>query len=251
MKAYRWKPRKRRNLLYLGLLVTALFVIGVFWRAEHQDAEIWNWTLGDKVVVIDAGHGGVDPGAVGKNQTLEKDITLAVAKRLQLLIEQGGGKAVMVRTEDNDLGTSQGLLKRKREDLAQRLQLAMDSQADVYLSIHANSFPNEKLSGAQVFYFADHPESKNLAVAVQQSLNSAINGKRVAKGNKDLFILKKANRTAITVEVGFVSNPTEEQMLKDPGYQQKLALAIYEGLGNYLSKAQSIKPDANNANSAK
>lgn len=241
MKTHRWKTGGRRNLLYLGVLLAAVFVIGVAWQAGNKDTKIWNWTLGDKVVVIDAGHGGVDPGAVGKSQTLEKDITLAVAKRLQLLIEQGGGKAIMVREEDQDLGTSQGLLKRKREDLAQRLQLAMDSQADVYLSIHANSFPNEKLSGAQVFYFADSAEGKNLAQAVQQSLNSAINGKRVAKGNKDLFILKKANRTAITVEVGFLSNPTEEEMLKDPGYQQKLGMAVYEGLCTYLSKAQGVK----------
>lgn len=224
-------------VLVLGLVVTA----GVSWRAEHNDQKTLNWTLADKTIVIDAGHGGVDPGAVGVTKVLEKDVTLAVSKRLQVLIQQGGGRAVMVRTEDVDLGTSQGLLARKREDLAQRLQLAMDSNADIYLSIHANSFPNPKLSGAQVFYRAESAEGKMMAQALQETLNKAINGTRVAKANKDFFILKKAHSAAATVELGFLSNPVEEQQLKDPAYQQKLAVAIYQGLGEYFRKIQNLK----------
>ncbi|MFZ3373413.1 MAG: N-acetylmuramoyl-L-alanine amidase, partial [Desulfitobacteriaceae bacterium] len=179
-----------------------------------------------------------DPGAVSKNKVLEKDITLAVSKILKNFVQQGGGKAIMVRDDDRDLGTAEGLLKRKREDLAQRLQLALDSQADVYLSIHANSFPNEKFSGPQVFYYADSPNSKVLAQSMQQSLNQMVNGKRVAKGNKELFILKKARQASVTIELGFLSNQAEEGLLKDPQYQQKLAWSIYQGLGEYYDKVQ-------------
>jgi len=196
--------------------------------------------MGDKTIVIDAGHGGVDPGAIGKNQTLEKDVTLAVAKYLKTYVQLGGGKAVMVREEDKDLGVSEGLLQRKREDLAQRIQLAVDAQADVYISVHANSFPNEKLTGPQTFYHANSPEGKNLAQAIQQELNSLTGSKRVAKGNQDFFILKKAHSAAVTVELGFLSNAAEEQKLNDPAYQQTLAWGIYQGLCLYLSKATTL-----------
>lgn len=194
--------------------------------------------MGSRIVVIDAGHGGVDPGAVSKNKVLEKDITLAVSKMLKNYVQQGGGKAIMVREDDRDLGTSEGLLKRKREDLAQRLQLALDSQADLYLSIHVNSYPNEKLTGSQVFYYSDSQESKILAQSIQKSLNEMVNGKRVAKGNKELFILKKARQASVTIELGFLSNQTEEKLLQDPQYQQKLAWAIYQGLCEYFDKVQ-------------
>lgn len=238
MKLGNWKQRARRNLIILSFILLVLLCTGLVWKLSHKDQKIWSWSIGSKVVVIDAGHGGVDPGAVSKNKVLEKDITLAVSKILKNFVQQGGGKAIMVRDDDRDLGTAEGLLKRKREDLAQRLQLALDSQADVYLSIHANSFPNEKFSGPQVFYYADSPNSKVLAQSMQQSLNQMVNGKRVAKGNKELFILKKARQASVTIELGFLSNQAEEGLLKDPQYQQKLAWSIYQGLGEYYDKVQ-------------
>lgn len=233
--------RKKRNWTKIsaGLIVLVLLISGVAWRIHKQDEKSWSWSIGNHVILIDAGHGGVDPGAVGKN-SLEKDVTLNVSKRLKLLIQQGGGNPVMVREEDVDLGTSEGLLKRKREDLAQRIQLATDSQADVYLSIHANSYPNEKLFGPQVFYHLDSPEGKLLAQSIQAELNQLAGTKRVAKGNQDLFILKKANQAAVTIEVGFLSNLAEEQKLNDPDYQQQLAVAIYKGLTEYFNKVQSV-----------
>ncbi len=238
MKIRNWKQGRIRNILVLGFFLVLLLSISLTWKLSHKDQKIWSWTIGSKIVVIDAGHGGVDPGAVSKNKVLEKDITLAVSKLLEKFVQQGGGKAIMVRKDDRDLGTSDLLLKRKREDLAQRLQLALDSQADVYLSIHANSFPDERLSGPQVFYYADSPDSKVLAQSMQQTLNQMVNGKRVAKGNKDLFILKKAQQASVTIELGFLSNQAEESLLKDPQYQQKLAWSIYEGLCEYFDKVQ-------------
>ncbi|MDP4126007.1 MAG: N-acetylmuramoyl-L-alanine amidase [Bacillota bacterium] len=226
----------RRKVVIMGIALAFILALTVSWGLWGQDKKIWSWTLGNRVVVIDAGHGGVDPGAVGKSKVLEKDITLGVSKRLQTLVQQSGAKTIMVREDDRDLGTSQGLLKRKREDLAQRIQLAMDSQADVYLSIHANSFPNPKLTGAQTFYHSDSPEGKLLAQAIQQELNTMTGGKRVVKGNQDIYVLKKAHQAAVTVELGFLSNPDEEQLLTKPDYQQKLAVAIFQGISVYFSK---------------
>lgn len=223
----------------MGAIVIVLLIGGVAWRLHKQDERIWSWSIGNQVVLIDAGHGGVDPGAVGKN-SLEKDITLNISKRLKVLIQQAGGNPVMVREEDVDLGTAQGLAKRKREDLAQRIQLAKDSQADVYLSIHVNSSPNNKLTGPQVFYHADSPEGKLLALSIQTELNKLSGTKRIAAGNQELFILKKADQAAVTVEVGFLSNLAEEQKLNETDFQQQLSVAIYQGLSEYFSKQQSL-----------
>jgi len=227
---------KLRRGVILGIALALIVTLALGWGFLGQDKRIWSWTLGNRVVVIDAGHGGVDPGAVGKGKVLEKDVTLAVSKRLQVLVQQSGAKAIMVREDDRDLGTSQGLLKRKREDLAQRIQLALDAQAEVYISIHANSFPDAKLTGAQTFYHSDSPEGKLLAQSIQQELNSMTNGKRVAKGNQDIYVLKKAHQAAVTVELGFVSNLEEEQLLTTPNYQEKLAIAIFQGISVYFSK---------------
>jgi N-acetylmuramoyl-L-alanine amidase len=228
--------RKRRKEVISGIALALILTLSLGWGFSRQDEKIWSWTLGNRVVVIDAGHGGVDPGAVGKGKVLEKDVTLAVSKRLQVLVQQSGAKTIMVREDDRDLGTSQGLLKRKREDLAQRIQLALDTQAEVYISIHANSFPDAKLTGAQTFYHSDSPEGKLLAQSIQQELNRLTNGKRVVKGNQDIYVLKKAHQAAVTVELGFLSNLEEEQLLATPEYQQKLAVAIYQGLSVYFSK---------------
>lgn len=228
--------RKRNTEVIIGVALALILTLSLGWGFSRQDKKMWSWTLGNRVVVIDAGHGGVDPGAVGKGKVLEKDVTLAVSKRLQALVQQSGAKAIMVREDDSDLGTSQGLLKRKREDLAGRIQLALDAQAEVYLSIHANSFPNAKLTGAQTFYHADSPEGKLLAQSIQQELNNMTNGKRTVKGNQDIYILKKAHQAAVTVELGFLSNLEEEQLLTTPEYQEKLAVAIFQGLSVYFSK---------------
>jgi len=236
-----WVISVKRRKIFLGIVLTLFLTLALVAGFSGQDKEIWSWTLGDRVMVIDAGHGGVDPGAVGISKVLEKDITLAVSKRLQALVQQSGAKTIMVREDDRDLGNSQGLLRRKREDLAQRIQLAMDSKAEVYLSIHANSFPDAKLTGAQTFYHSDSPEGKLLAQSIQQELNSMTDTKRVAKGNQDIYVLKKANQAAVTVELGFLSNLQEEQLLTTPEYQQRLAIAIFQGVSTYFSKQAGNK----------
>lgn len=237
-----WRRLRMKRSFYLAFLVVlGIGLIGaVVWREMDKGQPVWSWSLGNKVILIDAGHGGVDPGAVSKNDNLEKDITLAVSKRLQVLVSQGGGKPVMVREEDIDLGSGTNLLQRKREDLAKRLQLAADAKADVYLSIHVNSYPNSSLKGPQTFYLTDSPEGKDLATCLQQALNQVSGGKRVSKANSDLFVLKKADQAAVTVEIGFISNVQEEQLLINSDYQEKLAWAIYTGLCQYFSKGAEV-----------
>ncbi|MCG1024409.1 MULTISPECIES: N-acetylmuramoyl-L-alanine amidase [Dehalobacter] len=235
----------RPKIILASSILILLAVTGIFLSqktAVHtaKDVPGWSWILGGVTISIDAGHGGVDPGAVGVNKTLEKDVNLQVSKRLQVLFTQAGSKVVMLREQDRDFGTSLSLLQRKREDLAYRIQTAMESQAKIYLSIHANSFSDQRQHGPQVFY---HPESdggKLLAESIQQSLNKVGTKEREAKANQSYFILKNTDMVAVTIEVGFLSNPEEEKKLNESAYQQQLAMAIFEGVGNYLAKEQPV-----------
>jgi N-acetylmuramoyl-L-alanine amidase len=239
---------------YVKMFVVAVLILGVVVFGDNyvkskQTANIihdvpgWSWVMGGKVVTIDAGHGGVDPGAVGVNNTLEKNINLEISKRLKLLFEQAGCQVIMLREDDRDFGTSSKLLQRKREDLAYRIQKATESNADIYLSIHANSFTDQRQQGPQVFYHPESVEGKHLAQSIQTSLNKLSTKKRVAKSNQTYFILKNTNMVAVTIEVGFLSNPQEESKLNQVDYQGKMAMAIFEGVGNYLA---AEKPVINN-----
>jgi len=232
--------RKYIRITVMAVLILSVVVIAGLYLKDKQTASMtkdipaWSWIMGGKIITIDAGHGGVDPGAVGINKTLEKDINLEISKRLKLLFEQAGCQVVMLREDDRDFGTSSKLLQRKREDLAYRIQKAMESNADIYLSIHANSFPDQRQYGPQVFYHPESVEGKNLAENIQACLNKLSSKKRVAKSNQSYFILKNTNMVAVTIEVGFLSNPEEESKLNQPSYQEKMAMAIFEGVGNYL-----------------
>ncbi|UWG97958.1 N-acetylmuramoyl-L-alanine amidase [Dehalobacter sp. DCM] len=243
---HRNKPRPVVLYVAAGVLVIAI-CLGLYHTAVNTnktagDIPGWSWVLGGVTVTIDAGHGGVDPGAVGAH-SLEKDINLEVAKRLQLLLRQAGSNVIMIRETDRDFGTSTSLMQRKREDLAYRIQTAVNSQAKIYLSIHANSFPDERQHGPQVFYHPDSEEAKFLAKSIQDSMNKIATKKREAKANQSYFILKKTDMIAVTIEVGFISNPEEENKLIDSAYQQQLAMAIFEGVGNYLSNDRPVVAD--------
>ena len=226
------------KLLFVGIVILALIVVTLYAAGLGETKKALSWSVAGKVIVIDPGHGGVDPGAVGPTKVLEKDINLAVAKKLKEYIVQGGGKAIMLREEDKDLSSPEtgGLLARKREDLAKRIAITEEAKSNLYISIHTNSFPGKKLTGAQTFYHAKSEEGRALAKAVQSQLVAEFpENKRVAKSNQDFFVLKKNSIPAITVEVGFISTPSEEEKLQQPDYQAKLAWSIYRGLAQYLT----------------
>lgn len=189
-----------------------------------------------KIILIDAGHGGVDAGA-SANGVLEKEINLSVAKKLKEQIETNGGTAVMTREEDcsTDDGTENGSWK--VADLKKRKNMASEIGADIFISIHMNKFPQEKYKGAQVFYSSDNEESRILGEAIQKALPEILDdgNTRVAKkSDGSIFILKGVSIPSVVVECGFLSNKEEAELLKNEEYQNKVAYAIYSGLNNYL-----------------
>ncbi|MDA8235757.1 MAG: N-acetylmuramoyl-L-alanine amidase CwlD [Clostridia bacterium] len=234
-----WRIRKR-DLLLLSLILGILY----FGYSTYMDRltvsaiKAMSWSIANRVIVIDPGHGGIDPGAVGKTGTLEKDINLEVAKKLQVLLSQAGAAVILTRDSDVDLADpdTSGLLTKKRQDLSRRVAIANERNAHIYLSIHVNSFPLSKWSGAQTFYQRGQPAGKKLAEAVQFELVRVLkNTKRVAKG-MDFFTNRETKMASATVEIGFMSNPKEEALMQQEEYQAKLAYAIFAGIVKFFAE---------------
>ncbi|MEG1774140.1 MAG: N-acetylmuramoyl-L-alanine amidase, partial [Oscillospiraceae bacterium] len=194
------------------------------------------WT---PMLVIDAGHGGFDGGAVGVGDILEKDINLAIARRLQQLAELVGFDVIMTREEDisvDDEGTT-GARNRKISDIHNRLALAQKNPQAIFLSIHQNKFPQSQSWGAQIFYGPKNPRSRALAQCLQDHLRTQLqpeNKRAIKPAEKNLYILSRAENPAVLIECGFLSNPEECAQLCTPSYQQELAMVILISVMEHL-----------------
>lgn len=195
---------------------------------------------GASVIVVDAGHGGVDPGKVGTAGTLEKDINLAIAQKLQARLAADGFTVVMTRESDAGL-YSETATNKKREDMAARVRMISEAQPELTVSIHQNSFPDASCKGAQVFYYKDSEESKRFAELLQKKFPELLGdgNTRQAKANSAYYLLRKTACPVVIAECGFLSNPTEEALLSSPEYQEKVADVLYQGIKQYLSEREA------------
>ena len=186
-----------------------------------------------RVVVIDAGHGGFDPGAVS-GKVEEKDINLAIALKLQTFLEQGGATVIVTRIEDAAVaGTKSG-------DMAARQLIANTAHADIFVSIHQNTYGNPNVHGAQVFYFNESDNSLKLATHIQRHLREFVdpNNRFLPRANKNYYVLKQTAMPAVLVECGFISNRAERSRLTTEQYQEKIAWAIYLGIVDYFNAVE-------------
>lgn len=198
--------------------------------------------LGGVKIVLDAGHGGMDGGASG-GDVIEKEITLAITKKVERQLTRLGAEVVLTRKTDGDViseqpsnGQNLTTRERKKQDIFLRESLIQSNEPDLFVTIHANAIPNAKWRGAQVFYHKDgHPNSELLAKAIQQTLRDTLeNTDREALSIKQIYLLKKAEVPAALVETGFISNEEERQLLATDSYQEKVAFAIARGIENYI-----------------
>jgi N-acetylmuramoyl-L-alanine amidase len=188
------------------------------------------------VVVIDPGHGGRDPGKVGVNDSLEKDINLSIAFKLKTLLELNDIKVVMTREEDMGLYSDTDRNK-KNADLNKRIEIIQSSGAELAISIHQNSFTEEYVKGAQVFYHKESAPGKQLAEIIQEQLKETIKdgNHRKAKANSDYYMLRKTECTLVIVECGYMSNYSEAALLINEEYQEKLAWGIHLGIMKFIN----------------
>ena len=193
------------------------------------------------VVIIDAGHGGFDCGAIGVGNIYEKDINLAVSIKLRDLLNLNGYIVKMTRV--TDVGTESpdavSIRQKKHSDIKNRLKLMNENKNGIYISIHQNMFSQSKYYGSQVFYSGNNEGSRILAENIQSQLIDLLqpqNNRRIKRATSDIFLLYNANKEmpSIMVECGFMSNENELKLLMDLDYQKKLAFSIFSGLTKFL-----------------
>lgn len=233
---------KRSSAFILILVLTASLASYKFVSARYEERHIaaLSWVMAGKLVVIDPGHGGVDPGALGSNGVHEKNIVLEVSQKLADILRQAGAEVLLTRESDRDLSDPelQNLYKIKVQDLTRRVELANQNNADIFLSIHVNSFPDRRQCGAQTFSQPGSEESKKLAVAIQKELNNFLDNPGRQAKQVDYFANRMTKMPSVIVEIGFISNPAEEKLMLDPVYQNKIAWSVYAGIARYLVDAR-------------
>ena len=223
-------------IFYTLTICTALFAVKfgshmVSVMAENQTIERHH------CIVIDPGHGGEDGGAVSISNLPESGYNLAIAMRLQSLIQLLGYETKMIRTEDISIyREGKSLAQKKISDLKERVRIVNETNGAVLLSIHQNHFPDPQYDGAQVFY-ADTQGSESLAKQIQSLMISAMNpgSRRHVKKSAGVYLMDHIECPGVLIECGFLSNPQEEAKLRDPGYQKKLSAVISSAVCRYLS----------------
>lgn len=259
---------RKTNVMLMGLilaLVAALVGIQAVYRGANAQEETvpvgsqvsveWVETLtqAGKTVVLDAGHGGEDPGAVSSfSGAKEKDITLAIVLQTKALLEADGYTVILTRSEDilNYTDENLSMTAKRRQDLQARKKLMDESGADIVVSVHLNAFTDARYSGAQTFYTKQSVSSKKLAVALQDALRAQLdetNTREALLKSEEIIITKNCKVTTTIVECGFLSNEEEEKRLTNAEYQTRIAEAIKMGIDDYFT-TMSPAPSSDSGN---
>lgn len=229
----------KKTYIYLVIAIVAIItiIVGVS-ISKYKATNAFSFPTEQCTIVIDAGHGGFDPGKVGVNEVLEKDINLSIAKILQGYLTYSGANVIMTREDDNGL-YDEGSSNKKRQDMNRRKEIINSSNADILVSIHQNSFSQSKYKGAQVFYYHSSEEGKRLAQHIQEQIKIFVDedNNRKIKSSNSYYMLKQTNIPGVIVECGFLSNYEEAELLSTEEYQDKIAWAIYIGILKYLQSS--------------
>ena len=231
-----------KRWIVIGLLLLVSVTVVVYETQASDRAFFLPAPLGGMKIVVDPGHGGIDGGA-SMGEVVEKDITLALGKELEKELKRLGAEVVMTRShaddavaEHNPKATFPTIRARKLADLKLREEMIVNSDADLFISVHVNSIPDARWRGAQVFYHREgHEGGAAVAKAIQGAIREHIgNTEREALAIKQVYLLKKATVPAVLVETGFLSNPEELKLLTSKEYQEQMAEAIADGIEEYV-----------------
>lgn len=204
-----------------------LFTVGI----PKSLAVINGLNLIGKTIVLDAGHGGVDDGAISKN-IIEKDLNLVLVKKLEKELVSRGTNVYLTREGDNDL--SKSTTRRKRSDLYSRAKYINDINPDMYISIHLNSTSNSSWRGLQVFYTNKNNENKQIAETLTSNLKKNISNVREIKQDNTYYMYKHIKSPGILIEVGFISNPSDNYLLRNEEYQDRIIHLVADSIEIYF-----------------
>lgn len=205
---------------------------------RNQNKQLDGNSLDEITVVVDSGHGGIDPGKTSAGGVLEKDINLAIAFELKKELEDNGIKVIMTRESDEGLYDKSDKNK-KAVDLKKRCAIINESGAKLAISVHQNSYTDKNVSGAQVFYYKKSEQGKIFAEFIQESLKNNLDSSnnRVAKYDNTYYILLHTQIPVVIAECGFLSNDEEAAKLSDKEYQNRVANALCLGILEYIKKS--------------
>lgn len=223
------------------LLFLLLFLFGTIAR-RFSAASPADMSADEKIytVILDAGHGGEDGGAIGKNGVREKDINLSVTNLIADALRKKGVTVLCTRTEDLLLyDRNEDYEGRKKIlDLAARLKIARETENPVFISIHMNSFPQTQYRGLQVYYSKNAPSSARLAEGIQKAVRTRLqpeNTRKIKAASNNIYLLDRITSPAVLVECGFLSNAEECTLLASPDYQKQLALVLADAIADYIA----------------
>ena len=236
------KKFNKKRIVFI--LVWTFLPIGIFMlqtannNLNQKTVATMSVPVTNRTIIVDAGHGGEDGGAVSSNGVSEAQINLSIALKLQNLLEQSGATVVLTRSDDNAIYDidSKTLRQKKNSDLKNRVKIGKTSSADIFVSIHLNKIEQSQYYGWQTFFKDGNEQGKKLATCIQENLNEAIQkeNKRTPLKISDIYIIKNVEIPTTIVECGFLSNPEEEKQLQTDEYQNKLAWGIYNGIMDYF-----------------
>lgn len=249
MKAY---GLRAATVFLISTLVIGAMIVGFFFLSGGELSHDVDATpLPEqpvRVVIIDAGHGGEDGGAVGVTGLLEKDLNLDIAKKLESLLTKNGYSVIMTRTEDVLLYDRSAAYKGRKKalDLAARQAIGDQYPNAIFVSIHANAFSEQIYHGLQIWYSPNHASSARLAQEIRGAVVGSLqpeNHRQSKAAGSNIYLLYHLKSPAVLVECGFLSNPAECRALEDETYRQELALALYRGIAAYYESDAVTKEE--------
>jgi len=230
----------KKKLIFLVLMIIFpifIFAIFIFFIKEILSAS--SLPVSNHVIILDAGHGYPDGGAVASDGTIESEINLNIVLKLQQLLEASNCTVILTRSDENGIyeTTSNTIREKKVSDMKNRVEIANTSNAEAFISIHLNKLPQTQYSGFQSFYKNDDEQSKKLANNIQKNLNHFIdeNNHREIKSISSIYLAKHVEIPLAIIECGFLSNTQETEKLKTEAYQDLLAWSIYTGIFDYFN----------------
>ncbi len=231
---------KKNAIFYITSFLSVVMVCALGFVAYGKISEKCRNKGTEKTIILDAGHGGEDGGAIGVDGIIEKDINLSITLKVRDYLKVSGYKVIMTRETDTAIydDTAEGLKNKKRSDLHNRAKMINDNscEGNIFVSIHQNKFPDSKYFGTQIFYSKNDSKSQTLASGIKDSVVGLIqpdNTREIKPADKRIFLLNKAEIPAVVVECGFLSNKEEASKLIKDDYQSQMAFCIYCGIINY------------------
>lgn len=227
----------RKKIIFLSSAI----VLSIFFSStniQNTLAPVSSTPISNHTIILDAGHGNPDGGAIGQDGSIESNLNLDIVLKLQKLLEASNCTVILTRSDENGIyeSTAETIRDKKVSDMKSRADIANNSNAEIFISIHMNKLDQSKYSGWQTFYKNKDENSKKIAENIQTSLNYFIKkeNSRTIKSISGIYLTKNVEIPLVIVECGFLSNEKENKLLQTDSYQNELAWSIYIGIMDYF-----------------